>query len=296
MTILNSICHFLDSIPDFIYGIITIIAIPLIARHFEKRFPIDSEQYGGSSTANVIVDWKLAAVQIGMGMLLSPITTACAIMLVNEAGGGWIHLRSDGWWFLLSVMVVIVVVDFWTYLVHRAQHKFPVLWAMHSLHHSAESLSVITGARHFWLEGAISTAVLPVVAIVFKIPPEVMTVVAWLWLLPDGLAHLNLRLPLGRFALCLNNPQYHRIHHSVEPQHQDKNFCKMLPLFDVIFGTAWKPGKDEFPMTGLVPREKATGILDGIIWPVRHKLLDQRLSRTLLQVGQNTVRLIPGIY
>jgi sterol desaturase/sphingolipid hydroxylase (fatty acid hydroxylase superfamily) len=286
---------FLDSIPYFIYGIITAIAIPLIGRHFEKRFSIDSEQYGGSSTANVILDWKLAAVQIGITMLLSPITTASGIMIINAAGGGWIHLRSDGWWFLLSVMVVVVAVDLWSYLVHRAQHKFPVLWAMHSLHHSAEALSAVTGARHFWLEGVISTAVLPVVAIVFKIPPEVATVVTWLWLLPDGLSHLNIRLSLGRFALWLNNPQYHRIHHSVEAQHRDKNFCKMLPLFDVIFGTAWKPGKNEFPMTGLVPHERATGVLDGIIWPVRHRLPVQRMKRLLLQTGQNTAHLIPRI-
>jgi sterol desaturase/sphingolipid hydroxylase (fatty acid hydroxylase superfamily) len=286
---------FLDSIPYFIYGIITAIAIPLIGRHFEKRFSIDSEQYGGSSTANVILDWKLAAVQIGITMLLSPITTASGIMIINAAGGGWNHLRSDGWWFLLSVMVVVVAVDLWSYLVHRAQHKFPVLWAMHSLHHSAEALSAVTGARHFWLEGVISTAVLPVVAIVFKIPPEVATVVTWLWLLPDGLSHLNIRLSLGRFALWLNNPQYHRIHHSVEAQHRDKNFCKMLPLFDVIFGTAWKPGKNEFPMTGLVPHERATGVLDGIIWPVRHRLPVQRMKRLLLQTGQNTAHLIPRI-
>jgi sterol desaturase/sphingolipid hydroxylase (fatty acid hydroxylase superfamily) len=286
---------FLDSIPYFIYGIITATAIPLIGRHFEKRFSIDSEQYGGSSTANVILDWKLAAVQIGITMLLSPITTASGIMVINAAGGGWIHLRSDGWWFLLSVMVVVVAVDLWSYLVHRAQHKFPVLWAMHSLHHSAEALSAVTGARHFWLEGVISTAVLPVVAIVFKIPPEVATVVTWLWLLPDGLSHLNIRLSLGRFALWLNNPQYHRIHHSVEPQHRDKNFCKMLPLFDVIFGTAWKPGKNEFPMTGLMPHERAIGVLEGIIWPVRHRLPVQRMKRLLLQTGQNTAHLIPRI-
>jgi sterol desaturase/sphingolipid hydroxylase (fatty acid hydroxylase superfamily) len=263
--------NILDSIPFFVYGIITTISIPLIGRHFEKRFPVDSEQYGGSSTADVIVDWKLAAVQIGSSMLLSPMTTACSIMLVNAAGGGWIHLRSDGWWFLLSVIVAIVALDFWTYLVHRAQHKIPLLWAMHSLHHSAESLSVITGARHFWFEGAIGTAFIPVVGIVFKIPPDVMTVVAWLYLLPDGLAHLNVRLSLGRFALCLNNPQYHRIHHSVEPEHWNKNFCKGLPVFDVIFGTAWKPGKDEFPATGLAG-EKATGFVDGFIWPIRHWL------------------------
>jgi sterol desaturase/sphingolipid hydroxylase (fatty acid hydroxylase superfamily) len=261
----------------FIYQKMTVIAlviaIPLIARLFEKRLPIDSEQYGGSSTANVIADWKLAAVQIGSSMLFKPIRTACSIMVINAAGGGWIPLRSDGWWFLLSIIIVILAVDLLAYFVHRAQHKFPVLWAMHSLHHSAEAISMVTSARHFWLEEILMTPVLWVVAIVFKVPPEVATTVVLLnFLLGDGLAHLNMRVPFGRFVMFLNNPQFHRIHHSVEPQHTDKNFCKMFPLFDVIFGTAWKPGKDEFPSTGLVPSEKVTGFLDGIIWPVRHRL------------------------
>jgi hypothetical protein len=64
----------------------------------------------------------------------------------------------------------------------------------------------------------------------------------------------------------------------------------MLPIFDVIFGTAWKPGEDEFPATGLATGEKATGFLDGVIWPIRHKLPFQRLSQFLLQ-RRNTARL-----
>jgi sterol desaturase/sphingolipid hydroxylase (fatty acid hydroxylase superfamily) len=150
-------------------------------------------------------------------------------------------------------------------------HKFRVLWAMHSLHHSAEALSIITGARHFWLEDVINTAVFPVIGIIFKVPLEVLTIVAAINIIPEGFSHMNVRMSLGRFGLVINNPQYHRIHHSLEPQHFNKNFCKMLPLFDVIFGTAWRPGKDEFPRTGLAG-EKATGFLDGMIWPVRHRL------------------------
>jgi sterol desaturase/sphingolipid hydroxylase (fatty acid hydroxylase superfamily) len=211
-----------------------------------------------------------------LGQLLSPVTSGCAILLVDAAGGGWIYLRSDGWWFLLSLIVLILAIDLWAYLVHRAFHKFPALWAMHSLHHSAEALSAVTGARHFWLEEPVITA-FAVVAIVFKIPPQMVTPLVLLYLLPEGLSHMNIRLSLGRFALVINNPQYHRIHHSIEPQHRDKNFCKMLPLFDVIFGTVWKPRKDEFPKTGLDTREKPVGILDGIIWPVRHRLSWARL-------------------
>jgi sterol desaturase/sphingolipid hydroxylase (fatty acid hydroxylase superfamily) len=273
-----------------LWSIPIIVAILCIARVSEKKFPAASEP-----SAEVILDWKLVASRIGITQLLSPVTAACGIMIINAAGGGWIQLRSDGWWFLLSVMLVILASDFWGYLVHRAQHKFPVLWAMHSLHHSAEALTMITGARHFWLEEVIQTAVFPVLGIIFKIPLEVMVTFAAVYLLPDGLAHTNVRLSLGRFALCVNNPQYHRIHHSIEPQHIEKNFCRMFPLFDVIFGTAWKPGKDEFPKTGLTPRETATGFLDGIIWPVRHRLPVQRMNRLLLQTGENTARLIPRI-
>lgn len=234
----------------------------------QRKFPVEAEQ----ATAVVLVDWKLAGLRVIMKPLIGPLATASGIVIITATGGGWIRLRSDGWWFLFSVMVVILVMDFWSYLVHRAQHKIPMLWAMHSLHHSAESLSMITGARHFWLEEAINTAVFPVMGIIFRIPPEVLTTVTLIYLVPDSLfSHLNVRMSLGRFALVLNNPQYHRIHHSLQPQHFNKNFCKMLPLFDVIFGTAWKPGKDEFPSTGLAG-ERATGFLDGIMWPVRHRL------------------------
>ena len=256
-----------------LWSIPAIAVILWIVRFCEKRYPVESEQ----PSAAVIVDWKLAAIRIGMDQRTVPLTSVSGIMIVNAMGGGWFHLRSDGWWFLLSVIIIIFATDFLTYILHRAEHKFPVLWAMHSLHHSAEALSIITGVRHYWLEDAINTVGFSVLGIIFKVPPEVATTVAFIYLLPCGLSHMNVRLSLGRFALVVNNPQYHRIHHSVEPQHWNKNFCQMLPLFDVIFGTAWKPGKDEFPRTGL-PGEKATGFLDGVIWPVRYRLLWLRRS------------------
>jgi sterol desaturase/sphingolipid hydroxylase (fatty acid hydroxylase superfamily) len=250
-------------------NIALLLTILLIARQFEKRNPIEINQ----SIADVVVDWKLASLNFITKRFLAPVTSASTVIIVNAAGGGWIHLRSDGWWFPISAAVLVLATDFWTYLIHRAQHRFPVLWAMHSLHHSAEAMSMVTGARHFWFEDLIGSAALPVVSILFAAPPEMVITIGFIYFLAgEGLAHLNMRLTLGRFALWIQNPQYHRIHHSVEPQHRDKNFCKLLPLFDVLFGTAWKPGKDEFPPTGLDTGEKPGGLLDGFIWPVRHRL------------------------
>jgi len=58
----------------------------------------------------------------------------------------------------------------------------------------------------------------------------------------------------------------------VRSEHQNKNFCKLLPLLDLIFGTAHLPAPDEFPPTGLGVGEKASGWLDGLIWPFRRYL------------------------
>jgi hypothetical protein len=67
----------------------------------------------------------------------------------------------------------------------------------------------------------------------------------------------------------------------MDPRHFDKNFCKNLPILDIIFGTAWIPGKDEFPRTGLSTTGKPASVLEGLVWPVRNVPLVRRLLRSI---------------
>src|SRR5215469_4975613 len=175
----------------FSLQIVALSILWIISRRFEKRNPIEAEQ----STAAVITDWKLGSLRLFMKQLLSPVTAACSIMIVNAMGGGWIHLRSDGWWFLVSLLLLVLSMDFYGYVLHYAFHKIPVLWAMHSLHHSAEALTVITGARHFWLEDPLFSAIFPIMGVLFKVPPEITALVSFIYLtIGDGLVHLNFRV------------------------------------------------------------------------------------------------------
>ncbi|HEV2334085.1 MAG TPA: sterol desaturase family protein [Stellaceae bacterium] len=233
----------------------------------EQGFPIER----GHPRGALLLDYKLVSLNVFPNLLLSPLTGACAALLVRAAGGGLIPLRADGWWFALSLVLFILANDVFAYWVHRAQHRIPALWAMHSLHHSAEAVTLVTGARHFWLEQMTLAAFFPVVAILFKTPPAVITAASFLYFAFDNCAHLNVRIPLGKLAIIVNNPQFHRIHHSIESEHNNKNFCKMLPIVDFVFGTLWVPGKDEFPPTGLVSGEKPQGFIDGALWPARRR-------------------------
>src|ERR1700739_678972 len=83
----------------------------------QRKLPLEPEQ----SSAAIIADWQLAGLRIVLKRVIGPLTAVFGVMIVNKTGGGWIHLRSDGWWFLLSVVVTILAFDLWGYLLHRAQ-------------------------------------------------------------------------------------------------------------------------------------------------------------------------------
>jgi sterol desaturase/sphingolipid hydroxylase (fatty acid hydroxylase superfamily) len=270
--------------------LVSLAVVVLLGRILEQQSPIDPEV----SPSERRMEYKFAVANTALGQLLGPLTSACSAMIVSAAGGGWIELPSDGWWCIVTGLVVILVYDLFRYWSHRLYHAIPALWAMHSFHHSAEALTVATGVRHFWLESAIDSAFLPVVVIIFKVPPIIGALVPILYFLPDGCSHLNYRINLGRFVTWLNNPQWHRIHHSVLPEHRDKNFCSLLPLMDFLFGTAWIPAPDEYPLvTGLTPRE-TPGFWQGMLWPVRRlvfrKVPDAVISRPPTSAQINAVR------
>ena len=63
--------------------------------------------------------------------------------------------------------------------------------------------------------------------------------------------HANIRIHLGGLTPIITGPQWHRIHHSTDAQHRDKNFAAIFPFIDIVFGTYYSPNETEYPPTGL---------------------------------------------
>jgi sterol desaturase/sphingolipid hydroxylase (fatty acid hydroxylase superfamily) len=80
-------------------------------------------------------------------------------------------------------------------------------------------------------------------------------------------SHANWRLELGRLGYLFISPQVHRIHHSVEQRHINKNFASLFPVIDMIFGTYYHPRKDEWPSTGLIDEDMPTRTKDFLLLP-----------------------------
>ena len=69
--------------------------------------------------------------------------------------------------------------------------------------------------------------------------------------------HSAIRIELPWLDYIVVTPQVHRIHHSIRPNHHNKNFADALPVFDLVFGTFERPKRREFPATGLGSESRA---------------------------------------
>ncbi|MBI4592089.1 sterol desaturase family protein [Candidatus Uhrbacteria bacterium] len=160
-------------------------------------------------------------------------------------------LSVSGWGMVLVLLVGLFLSDLLFYWYHRAQHAWAWLWPVHELHHSDAQLNVTTSMRTYWLEYPIQVFLIVLPAQFFvgvsgqMLAWSMLIMTSWLYF-----THTNVRLRLGPLTPLVCGPQLHRIHHSIEAKHQNKNFAQFFPVIDILFGTYYAPGHDEFPSTG----------------------------------------------
>ncbi len=136
--------------------------------------------------------------------------------------------------------------------LHRLLHRVPFLWEFHKVHHSAEVMTPLTVYRShpvedvlFSLRGALVTgAVTGVFHYFFR-----GQVTAWDVLGVNGimvafnalganLRHSHVWLSYGPVVEhVLISPAQHQIHHSVEPEHYERNYGSCLAIWDWLGGS-----------------------------------------------------------
>ena len=143
----------------------------------------------------------------------------------------------------------LLVVDFLMYWEHRFEHRF--LWPIHAVHHSAEHLSAATSYSHpLQFVPMFLMISLPMSLIDFGFIATPYFVAAIIFFL-QLFIHSPVKFGFGPFRHLLVDPAFHRIHHSMEERHYDRNFSILFSFWDRLFGTQVMPGKDEWPRVGI---------------------------------------------
>ena len=152
--------------------------------------------------------------------------------------------------------------EFFYYWFHRLQHAVPFLWRLHSVHHSIQEMNATNDYHHVSEElFRIPVVALPIGLLMTVTVPQ-MVAFSFFMKINGMLTHANARLSFfwGRYFFA--EPVYHRIHHSIEPRHWNKNFGSMFSFWDIVFRTAYFPQVGEYPRTGLPGRGEPASLRD----------------------------------
>lgn len=169
--------------------------------------------------------------------------------LTPPALAGTAH-RLQGLPSMVKLTMALFLVDFTIYWIHRAQHRFDVLWRTHAWHHSIEQMYWFSGFRTSFLHSFIYNVpqvIIPVT--LFGLTPAEAGLGYSLGLLIQFWEHTNLGPSVGPLAWLIITPTYHRIHHSATI-HRGRNLGTTFSLWDRMFGTYVDPGAvpDSFPL------------------------------------------------
>ena len=211
---------------------------------------------------------------------------------------------SAGWLVeLVYVVIAAIAIDFQAFATHYLQHKIPVLWEFHKVHHSATVMHPLTNYREHPVDNifyALGLGVclglltagasrwighVPEAPAVFGVGVFIFAYNALGYNLRHS--HIWLRWP-GRLSMAFGSPAHHQVHHSYSPNHVDHNFAFMFPIWDVIFATYCVPETSEDVHFGLGEdqEQEYTSVLG--MWFVPFRSVLRLLSPTTDSIRDRT--------
>lgn len=229
------------------------------------RFCLPKSIYGHKSA---IVDYKFFVIsRLSHAFLLAPILLfAPAISEALQAAlSQWLGpsqssttpgLAMRG----LFTIAAVLAFDLGLFIVHYLQHRVPILWEFHKVHHSAQVITPMTVYRMHpvddILAGGVTALLVGAVTGAFayglaqpidplQVAGQNIVLFAY-YLLGYNLRHSHIWLAypkwLGRLLI---SPAQHQIHHSTSPLHFNKNLGFMFSFWDRFAHSLYVPQERE---------------------------------------------------
>jgi sterol desaturase/sphingolipid hydroxylase (fatty acid hydroxylase superfamily) len=165
------------------------------------------------------------------------------IVLISD----WAVRQQFGLVYWLNVNVVMTIIIsalmldlFGGWLSHIIEHKIPLFWRMHIIHHSDNNVDVTTGLRHHPLE-SIWRGLFFIVAIYLSgAPMYAVMIYQTLLTVFTGITHANISLPKKvdtALSYILISPNMHKVHHHWKQPFTDSNYGAILSIWDRLLGT-----------------------------------------------------------
>lgn len=216
----------------------------------ERRFPLRAvtQPFGPRLRANVV----LALTQLAAASLVvAPAAAAIRAALDAES---WGIIPSLGCGPAAAAVLGVAALDASFYLWHRANHRYPLLWRFHRVHHADPDLDVTTALRFHPGEVLLSLGLRLAQLLLLGVGTGAFLIYAAAFQAAVLFHHANLRLParLDRaLAWVIVTPRMHGVHHSHLRAETDSNYGVLTSLWDRLARTLRRAADDARVVIGL---------------------------------------------
>ena len=142
---------------------------------------------------------------------------------------------------LVQTLIGLLLLDLISaWLPHWVQHKTPLLWKLHLIHHSDTHVDTTTANRHHPGESVVRFAFTAFAVVVIGTPLWMVFLYQALSVVLSQFNHANLSLPVAldrAMSWVIVSPDMHKVHHHYVLPYTDSNYGNIFSVWDRLFGT-----------------------------------------------------------
>jgi sterol desaturase/sphingolipid hydroxylase (fatty acid hydroxylase superfamily) len=131
----------------------------------------------------------------------------------------------------------VLLMDLWMYLWHLMNHKVPVLWRFHRVHHADPNMDVTTASRFHTGEIILSSALRIGVIMITGLYLWELLLYETIMFAVVQFHHADIALPEKvdkALRMVIVTPAMHKVHHSRWQPETDSNYSSLFSIWDRI--------------------------------------------------------------
>ena len=204
---------------------------------WESAAPLFRFEYRKITHAAVNIFFTVTTIVVNFGL---------AVILLQASD--WVVREEVGLLFLAPGLPLVVqaigglllldLISAW--LAHWVQHKTPLLWRLHLIHHSDTHVDTTSANRHHPGESVVRFVFTTLAVVVTGAPMWLVFLYQSLSVVLSQFNHANISLPatLDRvMAWVVVSPDMHKVHHHFQLPYTDSNYGNLFSVWDRLFGT-----------------------------------------------------------
>lgn len=189
--------------------------------------------------------WKHAGLNIFFTLTTIVVNFVLAFILVWSSD--WVVANDFGLlqWLDLPVwgtaIIGLLLLDLiGAYLAHWTEHRIPVLWRFHLVHHTDQHVDTTTANRHHPGESVIRFIFTTAAVLVVGAPIWLVFLYQSMSVVLSQFNHANISVPRWldkSLGWLFVTPDMHRVHHHYRMPYTDTNYGNIFSVWDRLFGT-----------------------------------------------------------